>query len=105
YTRIFYSYEDENGLTMVNGKKGYDCAHSVIEYYYDNDLIERSLYVGVDTETYSKYRRTLESNVSQMLKFIIKGEQPLSYFDQQVDNMKKGTAGIILNEINNLLGR
>ena len=40
-----------------------------------------------------------------MLKFIIKGEQPLSYFDQQVDNMKKGTAGIILNEINKLLGR
>lgn len=104
YTRIFYSYEDENGLTMLNGKKGFDCAHSVIEYYYDNDLIERSLYTGVDTETYAKYRRTLESNISQMLKFIIKGEHSLSYFDQQVAGMRKGTAGIVVKEINDVLG-
>lgn len=63
------------------------------------------MYTGVDTDTYSKYRRTLESNVSQMLKFIIKGDRGLDYFDTQVANMRSGTAGIILNEINALLGR
>lgn len=106
YTRIFYKYPDENGFLMAGDeRKGFDCSFSVIRYYVDNDLILLSAYDGVDTETYSKYRRTLETNISQMMKFIIRGERPLSSFDETIAAMKNGTAKTILQEVNAALGR
>ncbi len=85
---------------MVNGSKGFDSAFTVIDYYKENDLIIYSAYQGVDTDTYSKYRRTLESNISQMMKYIIVGDKPLSYFDQTVNTLRNGMSKTILEEIN-----
>ena len=104
YTRIFYGYEDPNGLTMADGvTKGYDSCFTAIDYYVKNDLIKTTAYDGVDTETYSKQRRTIESNISQMLKYIIIGERPLNYFDTTVESLRKGTAKTIIDEINSVL--
>ena len=99
-TRIFYDYGDENGLTKLNGDKGYDCSFSVIDYYAKNNYIKINAYLGVDTESYSKYRRSLESEVSQMFKAVIKGDKPLSYFDEVVNKLRNGYAKNVLEEIN-----
>jgi len=99
-TRIFYGYQDKNGKTMADGNTGFDSCFSVIDSYIKNDSILITKYEGVDTETYSKYRRTIESKINQMFKMIIIGEKPLSYFDQVVDELKNGYCKTILEEIN-----
>lgn len=99
-TRIFYDYAADDGLTKISGEKGYDCSFSVIDYYAQNGYIKINAYLGVDTDAYSKYRRTIESEISQMFKAIIKGGQPLDYFDKVVNKLNNGYAKTVLEEIN-----
>lgn len=87
YTRIFYAYEHPDGLTMVNGKTGFDSSFSAIDKYADNDLVITTLYDGVDTPSYSNNRRTIETKILDTMIKIIRG-QDSSLFDKTVASLQ-----------------
>ncbi len=94
YTRIFYSYEDENGLTMVNGNKGFDSSFSAIDKYADNSLVVHSIYEGVDTPSYSANRRMIETKIEETMIKIIQGSAS-SNMDKVVNQISKWTTPVL----------
>lgn len=106
YARVFYAYADENGGEMIDGRTGFDSSQSVIDYYISNEYYLEEAFRHFDTPTMSEYRRSIEDNVDLLIKNIIKGAKGMSVdsFDTEVQKLRNGNAGKIINEVNEFYG-
>lgn len=101
YARVFYAYEDADGMQMIDADKtGFECSQSVIDYYYTSGNYVFEAYRGFDTQTMSRYRGTVETRVSTIVKNVIRGRASLSDFDEEVATLREGNAGTIVEEVN-----
>ena len=101
YTRVFYAYEDPDGMAMIDSSKtGFECSQSVIDYYYLNDLYQFEAYCGFDTQMMSKYRGTVETKMNTLIKNIISGKATVASFDAEIQSLRDGNAGKIIEEVN-----
>ena len=84
-------------MYAIFGPKG---TQEAVTYAMENDGYLVSAYTGAPTEGMNKYNANLKTLEEQMITNIIKGEKPISYFDEFVTQWKKNGGDQITQEVN-----